>query len=330
MYFEEEEAEKSEEELFDLDAVAEADILREIHNLMFPALTSLGEWDWDENKIKSNLAPLLEKRKASAKFPQSVFANLKEADLVGYLGETVDILKNWNTILRGGRYHRYISLGDTGLPDSVCKKLPELRVSLKDGRTLNIRGEWEHVVEKDGTYYWILSKTLEEKPENDYHAHKDYWKTMSFPFLSSVVFSSIHENFKIYSFKSRPSENSKSKNTMILEYEIPDPQTSLDYLGKIVSDYVKEEPVFFPRKAFLKYYLSEIQVGGKTETPDRIQKYEDQSAWENFLKEELSSVKEGLSSLLKIYPETKDLILKSRITWARDFYKPFLDWRKKS
>ncbi|MDV6236705.1 exodeoxyribonuclease V subunit gamma [Leptospira ellisii] len=330
MYLEEEEIRKSDEELFDLDAIAETSILREIHNLMFPTLISGGGWDWNEDKIHSHLAPLLEKRKASAKFPQSVFAGLKEADLIGYLSRTGDILKNWNLILRGGKYHRFLSLGDTGLPDSVCKKLPELEVRLKDGRSLNVRGEWEHVVEKNGTYYWILSKTLEDKPENDYYAHKDYWKTMSFPFLSSVAFSAIHENFKIYSFKPRPSENSRSGNILTLEYEIPDPRVSLDYFERAVSDYVKEEPVFFPRKAFLKYYLSEIQGGGKSKTPERTAKYDDEAAWENYLKEELSSVKEELSSLLRIYPKTKELILKSRILWAKDFYKPFLDWRKKS
>ncbi|PKA03261.1 hypothetical protein CH375_18045, partial [Leptospira ellisii] len=62
----------------------------------------------------------------------------------------------------------------------------------------------------------------------------------------------------------------------------------------------------------------------------RTAKYDDEAAWENYLKEELSSVKEELSSLLRIYPKTKELILKSRILWAKDFYKPFLDWRKKS
>ncbi|EMO63408.1 hypothetical protein LEP1GSC133_4732 [Leptospira borgpetersenii serovar Pomona str. 200901868] len=91
-------------------------------------------------------------------------------------------------------------------------------------------------------------------------------------------------------------------------------------------EYLKTEPVFFPRKAFLNYYLKNIQGDSKNKTLDDV--FDDESAWIRFLKEELNEVKSGLSSLVKLYPKTPNLILQSRIQWAKKFYKPFLDWRK--
>ncbi|EMJ96375.1 exodeoxyribonuclease V subunit gamma [Leptospira alstonii] len=327
MYLEEEEIRENEREPFELDAIAETSILKKVHALMIPDLVSKETWSWGREKISETLSPILEMEKSSAKFPMSVFGRIQEADLVQYLVTTSEHLREWKPLFQGGTYYPYLSLGDTGLPDFICKKMPELKIPLESGR-FSIKGEWEHVIEKDGNLYWLFSKSLEEKPEEDYFGYKDYWKVMSFPFLTGVAFASANENFKIYSFKPRPSEESKKKNTFPLEYQIESASVGIEYLAKILMDYLKEDPVFFPRRAFLNYYVKHIQGGGKTQEPDDVSKFEDETAWIRFLKEELSGVKEGLPSLVKLYPKTPDLILQSRIEWARNFYKPLLDWKK--
>ncbi|XDD49638.1 exodeoxyribonuclease V subunit gamma [Leptospira sp. WS92.C1] len=329
MYLDEEEILDAEGEPFDLDAIAEAAILKKIHNRMIPSLVSQEAWEWNEEKISKVLLPILELEKHSARFPQSVFGKLQQTNLLNYLNTTSRLLANWKPLFQGGTYYSYLSLGDTGLPDNVCKKLPELKISLDGEKTFRIRGEWEHVIEKDGNFYWLFSKSLEEKPEDDNYGYKDYWKTMSLPFLSGIAFASINENFKIYSFKSRPSEDSKKKNSLPFYYELERSQAGLTYFQKVLSSYLQDEPVFFPRKAFLNYYVKNIQGDtGKTATPDDTAKFEDEIGWENYLREELGSVKESLSSLVKLYPTTQNLILKSQISWAKDFYKPFLDWKR--
>ncbi|PJZ55552.1 exodeoxyribonuclease V subunit gamma [Leptospira barantonii] len=330
MYLEEEESSETEKEPFDLDAIAEASILKKVHALMIPDLVSEKPWTWDREKISEALSPILEMEKSSAKFPQSVFGKLQEADLVQYLVTTSELLSEWKPLFQGGKYYPYLSLGDTGLPDAICKKLPPLKVPLESG-DFRIRGEWEHVVEKDGNLYWLFSKSLEDKPSDDYFGYKDYWKVMSFPFLTGIAFASSNENFKIYSFKPRPSQESKKKNILEIEYNVETSSIGTEYLAKIVSDYLKEEPVFFPRRAFLNYYVKNIQGNtGKNKTPDDSSKFDDEAGWLNFLKEELNGVKDGLSSLVKLYPKTPDLILKSEIRWAKNFYKPLLDWKKDS
>lgn len=330
MYLEEEEFSETEKEPFDLDAIAEASILKKVHALMMPDLVSKEPWTWDREKISEVLSPILEKERSSAKFPQSVFGKIQEADLVQYLITTSALLSEWKPLFQGGKYYPYLSLGDTGLPDAVCKKLPPLKVPLKSG-DFQIKGEWEHIVEKDGNLYWLFSKSLEDKPSDDYFGYKDYWKVMSFPFLTGIAFASSNENFKIYSFRPRPSEDSKKKNILELEYNIETSSIGTEYLAKIISDYLKEEPVFFPRRAFLNYYVKNIQgSSGKNKTPDDSSRFEDETAWLNFLKEELNGVKDGLSPLVKLYPKTPDLILKSKIQWAKNFYKPLLDWKKDS
>ncbi|WP_174714604.1 exodeoxyribonuclease V subunit gamma [Leptospira yasudae] len=328
MYLDEEETGKDEKEPFDLDAIAEATLLKKVHALMMPSLVADKPWDWTREKISEALSPILEKEKISAQFPQSVFGKIQETDLVDYLETTSKLLSEWKPLFQGGTYYPYLSLGDTGLPDAICKKLPELKVPLDDG-SVSLKGEWEHVIEKDGNLYWLFSKSLEERPSDDYFGYKDYWKVMSFPFLTGVAFASSNENFKIYSFKPRPKEESKKKNSLELQYEIESSDLGVEYLAKILMDYLKKEPIFFPRRAFLNYYVKNIQGGtGKNKSPDRSAKFDDESAWIDFLKEELSSVKEGLSPLVKLYPKTPDLILKSRIAWAKNFYKPLLDWKK--
>lgn len=326
MYLDEEEPGENDKEPFDLDAIAETFILKKMHALMIPDLVSKEVWNWNREKISETLSPILEMEKSSAKFPGSVFGKIQEADLVRYLVTTSELLREWKPLFQGGKYYPYLSLGDTGLPDLICKKMPELKVPLESGR-FSIKGEWEHVIEKDGNLYWLFSKSLEEKPEDDYFGYKDYWKVMSFPFLTGVAFASANENFKIYSFKARPSEDSKKKNTLPLEYQIESASIGIEYLAKILMDYLKEEPVFFPRRAFLSYYVKNIRAG-KNKTPDDVSKFQDETAWIRFLKEELSGVKDGLPSLVKLYPKTPDLILQSRIEWAKNFYKPLLDWKK--
>lgn len=292
---------------------------------MVPDLVSKEPWSWDREKISQVISPILEMERSSAKFPKSVFGKIQETDLVRYLVTTSGNLSEWKPIFQGGTYYPYLSLGDTGLPDSVCKKMPELKVPLESGHHFSIKGEWEHVIEKDGNLYWLFSKSLEEKPSEDYFGYKDYWKTMSFPFLTGVAFASSNENFKVYSFKPRPSEEPKKKNTLTLEYRIESPSIGIEYLAKILTEYLKEEPVFFPRKAFLNYYVKNIQGDSKNKTP--VDVFENESAWIRFLKEELNEVKDGLSSLVKLYPKTPNLILRSQIRWAKNFYKPFLDWK---
>lgn len=175
----------------------------------------------------------------------------------------------------------------------------------------------------------MFSKSLEEKPSEDYFGYKDYWKVMSFPFLTGVAFASSNENFKIYSFKPRPSEESKKKNILEFEYNIKSSSLGMEYLTKIVTEYLKEEPIFFPRRAFLSYYVKNIQVSsGKNKTVEDLSKFEDESVWIRFLKEELNGIKENLSPLVKLYPKTPELILQSRIRWAKYFYKPLLNWKK--
>ncbi|EMP08576.1 UvrD/REP helicase N-terminal domain protein [Leptospira interrogans serovar Pyrogenes str. 200701872] len=103
----------------------------------------------------------------------------------------------------------------------------------------------------------------------------------------------------------------------------------MEYLTKIVTEYLKEEPIFFPRRAFLSYYVKNIQVSsGKNKTVEDLSKFEDESVWIRFLKEELNGIKENLSPLVKLYPKTPELILQSRIRWAKYFYKPLLNWKK--
>ncbi|WP_061219099.1 exodeoxyribonuclease V subunit gamma [Leptospira weilii] len=325
MYLEEEESRDYEKEIFDLDPIVETSILKKVHALMVPDLVSKEPWNWDREKISQVISPILEMERSSAKFPKSVFGKIQETDLVRYLVTTSGNLSEWKPIFQGGTYYPYLSLGDTGLPDSVCKKMPELKVPLESGH-FSIKGEWEHIIEKDGNLYWLFSKSLEEKPSEDYFGYKDYWKTMSFPFLTGVAFASSNENFKVYSFKPRPSEEPKKKNTLTLEYRIESPSIGIEYLAKILTEYLKEEPVFFPRKAFLNYYVKNIQGDSKNKIPVGV--FEDESAWIRFLKEELNEVRDGLSSLVKLYPKTPNLILRSQIRWAKNFYKPFLDWKK--
>lgn len=103
----------------------------------------------------------------------------------------------------------------------------------------------------------------------------------------------------------------------------------MEYLSKILTEYLKEEPIFFPRKAFLSYYVKNIQVSsGKNKTTEDLSKFEDENVWIRFLKEELSGIKEDLSPLVKLYPKTPELILRSQIRWAKHFYKPLLNWKR--
>ncbi|AOP33090.1 exodeoxyribonuclease V subunit gamma [Leptospira tipperaryensis] len=329
MYLDEEEPADAEGEPFDLDAIAEANILKKMHAVMMPSLVSKEPWSWNEETISSALIPILEKEKQSARFPQSVFGKIQEADLLGYLKLTSELLAGWKPLFQGGRYYSYLSLGDTGLPEDLCKKIPELTVSLQSGKNVKIKGEWEHVVEKDGVLYWLFPKSLEDKPSENFYGYKDYWKVMSFPFLTGVAFSTLGENFKIYSFKARPSEDAKKKNFLPIQYLPEESALGQEYFQKIAELYLQEKPVFFPRKAFLSYYVKNIQgSSGKKTTPDNVAKFDDENAWKNYLKEELDSVRESLSSLVKLYRQTPDLILRSSIHWAKDFYKPFLDWKK--
>ncbi|MBM9499192.1 exodeoxyribonuclease V subunit gamma [Leptospira sp. 201903071] len=329
MYLDEEESVETEGEPFDLDAIAQANILKKMHAVMMPSLVSKDPWAWNEKTILSALIPILELEKRSARFPQSVFGKIQEADLLGYLRLTNELLAGWKPLFQGGTYYSYLSLGDTGLPEELCKKFPELNISLQSGKTLKIKGEWEHVVEKDGVLYWLFPKSLEDKPTENFYGYKDYWKVMSFPFLTGVAFSALGENFKIYSFKARPSEDSKKKNFLPIQYIPEEFSQGKEYFRKIAELYLREEPVFFPRKAFLGYYVKNIQGNtGKKTTPDNAAKFDDETAWRNYLKEELDSVKENLSSLVKLYRQTPDLILSSEIRWAKDFYKPFLDWKR--
>ncbi|WP_061266227.1 exodeoxyribonuclease V subunit gamma [Leptospira interrogans] len=328
MYLEEEYAEENEKEPFYLDAIEETHILKKVHALMIPDLVLEKPWVWDQEKIVQAVTPILEKEKFSAKFPASVFGKIQEADLVRYLVKTSEHLSEWKPLFQGGKYYPYLSLGDTGLPDAICKKLPALKVPLESGDFF-LQGEWEHVIEKEGNLYWLFSKSLEEKPSEDYFGYKDYWKVMSFPFLTGVAFASSNENFKIYSFKPRPSEESKKKNILEFEYDIKSSSLGMEYLTKIVTEYLKEEPIFFPRRAFLSYYVKNIQVSsGKNKTVEDLSKFEDESVWIRFLKEELNGIKENLSPLVKLYPKTPELILQSRIRWAKYFYKPLLNWKK--
>lgn len=330
MYLDEEESSENEGEPFDLDAIAEAHILKKMYAIMMPDLVSKEPWSWNEETIYSALNPILQKEKRSARFPQSVFGKIQEANLLGYLRQTSELLAGWKPLFQGGKYYSYLSLGDTGFSENLCKKIPELSVSIRSsGETLKIKGEWEHVVEKEGILYWLFPKSLEDKPSENFYGYKDYWKVMSFPFLTGVTFSALGENFKIYSFKTRPSEDAKKKNFLPIQYQPENSLTGKEYIQRLAELYLREEPFFFPRKAFLSYYVKSIQgSSGKKQTPDDAAKFEDEAAWKNYLKEELDSVKENLSSLVKLYRKTPDLILSSEIRWAKDFYKPFLDWKK--
>ncbi|MCE9499708.1 MAG: exodeoxyribonuclease V subunit gamma, partial [Leptospira sp.] len=339
MYSGEEEEPTEEGEVFSLEALAESIVLKKLHLQMFPDIVSDKPWSWDEKKIRAELGTVIVEEIASARFPQSIYAKVQEKKLLGYLIITSHILESWRTSLLGGTYHRYISLGDTGLHKEICKKLPGLKINLLDAKQKNIpdeieiRGEWEHVIEKDGAYFWLFSKSLEAKPEFDWKGYKDYWKTMSRPFLSAVALGTTLNNFWIYSFRSRPSyPEGGNENTLLLHYKFTEPTEKKNpsgYLKKLILNYLREEPFFFPRKAFLKYYTREIQQGkSKKSGPDLVQKYDAVDDWKIFLHEEIESIQSDLPPIVGLYPKTGELILSSEISWAKEFYKPFLDWKE--
>lgn len=96
---------------------------------------------------------------------------MKEVELLRFLSITNEIFKTWNSEFAGGTYHRFFSLGDTGLSETVCKKIPSLKIGAEE-----IVGEWEHIIEKNGIYFWILPKLLDKDPEVDWNGFTDYWK----------------------------------------------------------------------------------------------------------------------------------------------------------
>ncbi|WP_411822238.1 exodeoxyribonuclease V subunit gamma [Leptospira sp. 'Mane'] len=326
MYLNEEEAEKDSGEIFTIQELGESVILKAVYEQMIPDLTGSGDWPWEENRLKELLCREIEKEQAKAKFPQSVYAEVKEGELFKFLAITNEIFKTWNREFTGGTYHRFFSLGDTGLSGTVCKKIPSLKIE-----SVEIVGEWEHVIEKNGVCYWILPKLLDKDPEIDWNGYADYWKKMSFPFLSSIAVSASQlSDFRIYSFRSRPKGDPKKKGDdhFSIRYQTKDATENTSYLSKLVKLFLKEEPYFFPRYAFLEYYTRVEKSSGKNpDLPLLTEIYNDESAWKRYLSEEAETIESGLDSLVGLYPDLHSLIVSSSIGYAKDFYQPFLDWR---
>ncbi|TGN17177.1 exodeoxyribonuclease V subunit gamma [Leptospira idonii] len=331
MYALSDEEVEEEGEFFDLPAYAESRILKEVHSSIFPDLVSDERWDWSEKKLISVIGEILEKEKAEAKFPGSVFFKVKEKELLRYSVLASEILSDWKERFQGGTFYRHLSLGDTGLSESVCKKLPSLSLDLTNGSRLEIVGEWENVIEKDGVLYWLSSKSWETEPTYDGYKHyKDYWEKMSFPFLSLIAVSSQEESsLEMFNLKSRPKqdEDEIKNNSYVLKYKKDKKQAYREYLTSLAELYLQEDPVFFPRYAFLQYYQNEMfEKVGKKRTFVR-EKYEDEAAWKRFLKDEADFISSRLSDTVRLYPGTESLILKTSIRYAEKFYQPFLDWK---
>ncbi|TGN12021.1 exodeoxyribonuclease V subunit gamma [Leptospira ilyithenensis] len=326
MYLNEEETDREAGELFTIQELGESVILKSVYEYMIPDLVGNGDWPWDESRLKELLSAEIKKEKAKAKFPQSVYAEVKEGELLRFLLITNEIFKTWNPEFAGGTYHRFFSLGDTGLSESVCKKIPSLKIGAEE-----IVGEWEHVIEKNGIHFWILPKLLEKNPEVDWNGYSDYWKKMSFPFLSSLaVLASELSDFRIYSFRSRPKGDTKKKgdDSFLLRYKTKEPKENLSYLSKLISLYQKEEPYFFPRYAFLEYYINVEKAAGKNSNlPSLTEIYGDELSWKRYLNEEVETIQSGLDSIVRLYPDLHSMILESSLGFAEDFYQPFLDWR---
>ncbi|WCL48549.1 exodeoxyribonuclease V subunit gamma [Leptospira sp. GIMC2001] len=339
MYHENELDEEDDSDIFHLDAVKESEILKEIYSLMIPDLVSTEPWKWNEENIVSALDSILSRLVSQARFPQFSFGQLQRKILLEYTMSASELFSEWKNELVGGRYYRYLTLGDLGHRNSDVLKLKNLELEVQKSReklNLTLEAEWEHVIEKpNGDLTWILPKGLESRlsfTSTDFGgSFKDYWKVMSFPFISSLGLEAIGRKLTIFSFKSRFTREKKQKSDNYLKVRFESEGEHKRYLVSLLNLYINDSLEFFPRKAFLSYYVNYIQAkedkkNPESSKPEQIERYLDEDKWRLFLSENIFELERDLSNVIRLYPNIHDLILNSKIEFANSFYKPFLDW----
>jgi len=335
MYITEEE-ESISEEIFYLDHLQRSQIQKEVYAQIFPELTKSTE-SWNRKKIESILDPIIETKRKSAQFPNFVYSKLERESILDHFEGQENLLLEWQELLKGARYSRYISFGDTGLNSSTCIKKPALTF---DGLpNVLVMGEWEHIFQKGDQYFHIYTKSLEHSPQaqSDFGGGKfiDYFGKLTSAFLTALAFKKQNLNLKILTTNHK---DSKKVFYPELPFEIENAEREISsYFQSLIELYVSDQPTFFPRIAYLNFYVqnfseqsdqSKKQKSEKTKpilAPDMLLDFENE--WRAYLQEKKETVHSNLTPLSRLYPKIEDYLVQSNIQFANQFYAPMSYWR---
>jgi len=321
--YEEAESEDSNEEFFSLNDVNRSNFIRNIYKIIFKNLGKKNQ-NWNRAYFEDIISPILEIEKKKANLPQGVYGIIEKENILNHFIDRIHLFEKWSHELEGANYYPFLSFGDTGLGKEICLKLPSLQFD--DNTNVILFHECEHVFEKNGQFFHIYTKRLEDSlsTNNEYLSFSDYFGNLISPFLTWLSFAMSDKPLKIYT------TNLKTKDKVFLEslnFQIEDPQTKAKfYLNKVVDAYNREEPSFFPRIVFLNF-CCELLKNPKGNSLDITSIPNVEDLWLEYQSENIEMIFYNLSSLTKLYPNTSEYLFKPNIDFAKDFYFPMGLWR---
>lgn len=318
------ETEESKEEIFALDSLQRSRLQKLVYAEIFKEL-AVFKGEWNREKIKSILTPLIEKEKKCARFPGEVYSDLETENILQHFESRELMLKEWAELLHGATYYRYVSFGDTGLSKEVCLKFPVIEFPTLPNVCLLL--ECEHIFKKDGAFYLMYTKRVEGDvaPNSPFAEFNDYFGNMLSPFLTWVAFSmnGIPLNILTTNMKTKDKEVLSSLNFQATEGQLA-PKA---YLTNAMEAFMLEIPQFFSRITYLNFFCKHF----KSDSPQPITEallLEKESEWNEYQAEESELLYNNLTDISKLYPKTNEFLFKPNISFAVNFYVPISRWRK--
>jgi exodeoxyribonuclease V gamma subunit len=334
-------------EFFQLTELEDSKILRQLYSKMIPDLTSQQPWQWDEERISKELDSIIDLQINSAQFPQGLYQKIEKSSLFQMALIANKIFQEWKLNLQGGEYIYCLSLGDTGTRLDTNQNLPihklnPLILEIQKNVKIELQAEWFHLILKDGTYHWIHIGTLDSSLNS---SPTDFWSKNGFASLSNLALQCLGTNFKIHSIKSRPKGDGKN-DSKIVDFQNDEEDTkslAKKFLLQLTNCFLDSQPQFFPRMGFQNFYLEEkkeISQKDKKEKqnlenstdlknqkadPDQIIEsiFSNSNSWKNYINDNYESIINDLSNLVKIYPNSRELLeISYNLDYAIKYYLP--------
>jgi exodeoxyribonuclease V gamma subunit len=315
------------EEIFHLDAINRSRLQKEVYRSIFEKLATSKEI-WNRKKIESILDPIITSEIKQAKFPNSIYAKVERERILDHFEGKAELFQNWQSLLAGATYYRYLSFGNTGLSPETCLKLPAL--TFKKIPEVVLFHECEHIFVKENKYYYIYTKSLEATPNSysDFKDYFDYFGKLAEPFLVWNLFAKAGLHLEILTTNQKKEKNDFEERLLFASKD--DRKNADAYLEKLIHCYSQDEPTFFSRITYLNFYIDHFKP---TKTNPALPFEKDtllamKNEWLQYQEDFIDLAYSTLTSASKLYPRTEEFLRTPNIEFANSFYAPMSLWRE--
>ncbi|TGK92421.1 exodeoxyribonuclease V subunit gamma [Leptospira brenneri] len=290
-----EEDEESAEEPFRLNALEIFTVKKTFIPIFTESLVTEKGWTWDADRIRKHLEDYTFKKEKESEFPYGAFHIVSSKVLLEELETISERFRFFKESIfdqnDGSVYLKAVSMGDTGLRE--CKKIEPFQITDVD----SINGEWENLIERDGTFYWFYTGSLYEKPKQPNDYLKDYLGKMALIFITACLFQSIGKKLVVI-----PTNSKDFKTEDFLDFSNLSESESRSYLSSVYKLVTEENPRYIPN-AGLNIFFSKNSFEELEKNPETID-----PMWNELLLEESETILHFENKLMKLSPHTKTLL----------------------